>query len=383
MPERVLTAAELNRASLGRQLLLERAPLEPVEAIERLVALQAQEPASPYVALWSRVHDFRPESLDEAFRERRVVKGTLLRVTLHAVSAADYLRFWPAMAPTLRIWREQGLRRLGIEVDFGPIERAALAHLAEPRTNPEMAARLPRLEGTGPAGQTDSWWAVRPHLPAVHVPRDVAWSFGRRPTYVAAESWLGRPLVSESDGLEHLIRGYLAGFGPAALGDLARFTRIERRRLRPALERLVPQLRLFRDEAGRLLYDVPDGELPPPDTPAPVRFLPMWDSLLLAYEHGGRVAADAHRRRILRVNGDWLPTFLVDGQVAGLWRSELVEGRTTIRWDPFEPLSPGVEDAVRAEAERLAAFVEPLEPAVFSRYARMWMGQPPATQGEP
>ncbi len=372
--DRVLTAAELNRATLARQLLLERVALDAVEGIERLVALQAQEPASPYIALWTRIDGFRAEDLDRAFLERHVVKATLLRVTLHVVSARDYRCFWPAVAPALRLWRQQAMKRLDLTLPLDELAQKALAYASEPRTNDEMRKHLPQMQdGTGPAGQNDSWWAVRTHAPFAMAPSNVPWCFGRRPTYVAAPAWLGEPLASEQEGLDHLIRRYLAGFGPATVGDIHQFTRVERSRLRPAVERLAPGLRTFRDERGRVLYDLPNAPLPPADTPAPVRFLPMWDSTLLAYEDRSRVIAEQYRRRVLQVNGDWLPTFLVDGHVAGLWRADVHDGRTTIRPEPFEPLSPDVKEQLAEEAQRLARFVEPLEPAVYKRYANTWM----------
>jgi hypothetical protein len=373
MSERVLSPTELNRATLARQLLLERAELGPVEAIERVVALQAQEPASPFVGIWSRLMDFRADDLDRAFRDRRVVKGTLFRMTLHAVSAADYLRFWPAMQPTLRMWRERGLRRFKLGVDLDRVVKMAVAYATEPRTNAELAAHLPRLRGVGPAGQTDTWWVARPNVPIVHAPAEVPWSFGRRPAYAAAAAWLGDTLASEADGLDHHVRRYLAGFGPASIADLARFTRIERGRLKPSFERLTPELRRFRDEAGKLLHDVAEGPLPAADTPAPVRFLPMWDSVHLAYESGGRVLPEPYRRRIVQANGDHLATFLVDGHVAGIWRAVTEEERTEIRWHSFEPLARSVEKELAEEADRLARFVEPVEPGVYRRYEKAWM----------
>jgi hypothetical protein len=376
MSERVLSALELNRATLARQMLLKRERLDPVAAIERLVALQAQEPASPYIALWTRVSGFRAEALDRAFHERRVVKGTLMRVTLHAASAHDYAHFWPAVAPSLRLWRQRILGRLKLEVDLDELADRALAFASEPRSGAELRGHLPPLGGAGPTGQQDAFWAVRPHVPFVMAPGEIPWSFGRRPMFVAARSWLSGSLAAEEAGLDHLVRRYLRGFGPATIGDISQFTAIERSRLKPALERLGPELRFFRDERKRLLYDLPDAPLPTARTRPPVRFLPMWDSVLLAYEDRGRILPEAHRRRVIQKNGDFLPTFLVDGHVAGLWRSEVsAEGRTSIRWEPFEKLAPGVEDRLAREAARLAAFVQPLEPAVYKRYATTWMKQ--------
>jgi hypothetical protein len=370
----VLTAAQLSRATLARQLLLERAQLDPTLAIERLVALQAQEPASPHIALWSRLAGYRAADLNDAFDARRVVKGTLLRVTLHAVSARDYLSFWPAVQPSLQQWRSPIIRQLALEPDLQGLAAQAAAFGREPRTGKEMREHLPSLAtGIGPGGQTDAWWAIRPLLPFLMAPGEPPWSFGRRPRFVAAPAWLEAELVPSSEGLDHLIRRYLTGFGPAGVDDLHQFTRVATSGLRLALARLDDELVSFEDERGRVLYDVPGGLLPPGDLPAPVRFLPMWDSLLLAYRDRSRVLPEPYRRRVIQPNGDFLPSFMVDGLVAGLWRADVIAGRTRITPLPFEPLATKVDAQVAAEANRLAEFLEPLDPAVYSRYATTWM----------
>jgi hypothetical protein len=315
-------------------------------------------------------------ALNAAFRDRLIVKGTLMQVTLHAVSARDCVRFWPAVGPSLREWRAPIVRQFGLEPQLEALAERAAAFASEPRTGPEMRDYLPALAGgAGPAGQTDSWWAVRPLLPFVMAPGEVPWSFGRRPRFVAAAAWLGAELAPEEEGLRHLIGRYLAAFGPAGLADLRQFTRIRTSLLRAALEQMTADLVTFRDERGRLLYDIPDGPLPPADMPAPVRFLPMWDSMLLAYEDRSRVIPEPYRREVIRANGDFLATFMVDGRVAGLWRADLVDGRTKVTPLPFEPLAPEVEAEVAQEAARLERFIEPLEPAVYSRYANTWLKQ--------
>lgn len=131
---------------------------------------------------------------------------------------------------------------------------------------------------------------------------------------------------------------------------------------------------MLADADGRELLDVPDGLLPGEDVPAPVRFLPMWDSVLLAYEHRARMIPPAYRAAVIRTNGDVLATFLVDGLVAGVWRAELVGGRTEIIWTAFEPLPRRVRAELAAEADVLARFVEPHEPEVYRRFRR-WFAQ--------
>jgi hypothetical protein len=374
MPERILSADQLSRATLARQLLLERVPLDLVSAIERVVALQAQEAASPHLALWTRLEGFEAAQLNAAFDARLVVKGTLLRVTLHAVSARDYLQFWPGLAASLRQWRAPIIRQFELGAQLDALAEQAAVFAAEPRTGIELRDHLPPLSlGQGPAGQSDSWWAVRPLLPMLMAPGERPWSFGRRPRFVSSSAWLQAELAAEAQGLEHLVTRYLAGFGPAGVDDIHKFTRIRISELRAALERMASRLVTFRDERGRLLYDVPDGLLPPGDTPAPVRFLPMWDSVLLAYVDRSRVLPDPYRQEVIKVNGDFMASFLVDGRVAGLWRADVVDGRSRVTPLPFVPLAAGIELELGAEAARLERFIEPLEPAVYGRYAKTWL----------
>ena len=369
--ERVLTPLELNRATLARQSLLARESLGVVEGIERLCAIQAQHRASPSVALWSRLRDFRTEDLDDALRSRRVVKATLMRATLHLVSADDYVALHPAIAPSLAKRSSAERRQSATIAGFDALAEATLAYLSTPRPNAEVLEFLAeRAPGVPPA---DLWWRLRLAAPLLVAPTETRFSFGPRPLNVAAGAWLERPFTSEEQGMEHLALRYLAAFGPATPADLQRFTRIEVTRIRPTLERLAPRLVRYRDEQGRVLYDVPGAPLPDPTTPAPPRFLPMWDSTLLAYVDGDRMLSASYRGRVVQVNGDYLPTFLIDGKVAGLWWAESGEGGTAVvRYRPFEPLDTGDQHALADEAERLAAFLAPLDPALYRTYIERW-----------
>lgn len=371
--EGILTARELNRATLARQLLLERVPMTPTRAIEQLAGLQAQHPASAYLALWTRLADFRAEAVDRAFRERRVVKGTLMRGTLHAVSARDLLQYWPAMSGMIGSFRDRTLKWPADAMPLDELTEQVLRFAAEPRTNVELrehAARLARKEG-----EREAWWGVRLAAPFVVVPTADPWSFGRRPVLAAARSWVGGSFATAADGLDHLVGRYLRAFGPATLADLGRWTSVDRTALKLALERLSPKLRRYRNEAGKPLFDIVGGALPPSDTPAPVRFLPMWDSVLLAYQDRSRMIPEAHGRRVVQANGDYMATFLVDGLVAGLWQAEAIDGRASIRLHPFEPLDSAVEEQLAEEARRLAEFIQPIEPDVYRSYAARWIGR--------
>ena len=372
-----LTATALNRATLARQLLLGRAPMDPVTAIAQVVALQAQEPASPYVALWTRLAHFDAAVLDDAITSRQVVKATLTRMTLHMVTATDYPTFWAALAPSFRRTRvlRLGLDALGIEPAWvDELVELALAYAEEPRSNQELTARLASLGGA--LDVRDWWWAIRGMTPFVHAAGHTdapsTWSYARRPAFVAARSWLPVPEVDPEAALDVLVRRYLTAFGPATVGDVAQFTRLERSRIRASVDRLRPTLRVLVDTAGRELLDIVDGLLPDPDLPAPARFLPMWDSVLLAYEDRARLIPPAYRSMVIRTNGDVLPTFLVDGLVAGVWRAEVVRGQTVIVRHAFGRLTRGAADELDAEAHALARFVEPHEPEVYRRYRRWW-----------
>jgi hypothetical protein len=214
----VLTQAELNRATLARQLLLERASLDPVAATEQVGGLQAQEPASPYIALWSRLDGFRADILDRAIQERRLVKAGLLRGTLHLVGADDYLRLQPAIRITLQGLAARDQFRNAEVSDVGSLVDAAMAFAGEPRDNAAMHDHLEALATAEGRMSADVWWRIRREGAFIRTPSDVPWSFGRRPTYVAADAWLaGREFADEQASLEQLVRRYLGAFGPATV----------------------------------------------------------------------------------------------------------------------------------------------------------------------
>ena len=313
-----LTARQLNRATLGRQLLLRREPLDAVEGVRRVVALQAQEPASPYVALWNRLAPFDPAELDAAFAAQAVVKAQLLRITLHAVAADDYPAFHEAMEPTLRGARlyDRRFRSEGVSIDDTmALVPDLLAFTTTPRTNREVEAWLEARFGEP---KPRIWWALRQYGPFVHAASGGAWTFGPKPSYVGALEQ-GRP-GDEAASVRHLVVRYLEGFGPATMRDIAQFSTILRPPIQRALEELGDELVRYEGPGKEPLYDIPGGLLPPEDTPAPPRLLPMWDSVLLAYVDRGRVMPPEYRTVVMRNNGDVLPTLLVDGHVAGVWR---------------------------------------------------------------
>jgi hypothetical protein len=270
-----LTARQLNRATLARQSLLGRAKLDVIAATERIGGLQAQEPASPYIGLWTRLAGFEPADLDRALAQRSVVKGTLMRSTLHIVSASDYLHLWPAVVPGLGSSRRQDRATPPDAKRLAALRARAEAFTAEPRGLGELREHLGDADGMAP--DEILWW-IRRSVAFAHAPSDVAWSFGRRPRLAHALPWLGAdgwPTTDEA--IPHLVRRYLGAFGPATAADLAQWSGLAVGVVRPGIGALdaAGELRRFIDERGRALLDLEGAPLPDPDTPAPPRLLPI------------------------------------------------------------------------------------------------------------
>lgn len=343
-PVRVLTERELNRALLARQLLLERATVTLPDAVELMGCLQAQYAPSMYVGLWSRVASFRREQLTTALEDRSVVQGTLMRVTIHLVSRGDYRPLALAVRDARRaLW----LRAIRHSATAEELAEAAAVVREAVRERPLRRPEIDQLVGRDSAIGVGLWEDF------VRVPPSGTWERRRADLYAAAEDWLGPPPVdlTVEAATEHLVRRYLTGFGPATAADVADWGGLRTADVTALLERM--DLRRFADEAGRTLYDLPDGPLPDPDTPAPVRFLPTWDASLLVHARRKGVIAEEHRPLVFNTKTPHsVCTFLVDGKVAGTWRYEKGE----VRLAPFEPLAPAVRAEVAEEAARLAAF---------------------------
>jgi hypothetical protein len=371
-----LTAGQLNRATLARQVLLNREPLGAGEAVRRVVALQAQEPASPYLALWNRVTGFDPAALDTAFADGTVVKATLMRVTLHAVHAGDYPAFHRAMVPVLRGPR-LGDRRFtdsGLSTsDADDLLTHLLAFTAgKARTKVHIEDMFEKRLGFRHPGV---YWALRTYAPLLHVPTGGPWSFGTRAAFRSFPAPL--PADDREESVRRLVLRYLAGFGPATIPDLAQFSLLPRTLVREAVRSLGDAVRVFtKADDGAELYDVPGAPIPPARTPAPPRLLPMWDSTLLAYADRSRTIPPEFRKLVIRANGDVLPTLLVDGRVAGVWRP--VEGG--VEATAFHPLAPGAWKGLAAEAALLLPFLADRDPAVYRRYHHWWAKLPPVAE---
>src|SRR5688500_3308671 len=358
MPIEMLSRRALNRALLARQFLLEREPTPPLRAIERLVGMQAQQARPPYVGLWARLQNFKREELTRLLLARKVVRVTAMRCTLHLMSTRDYVALRPALQPALSATvRSAVTAQLG-GVDLPALLACARAHFEGAHCTFESLRD--HLESSGLRGDVRALaYTVRTHLPLVQVPTDTAWGFLARANFATAESWLGEPIeiAGEAPPADALVLRYLAAFGPASAGDAQNWSGL--RGLGDAFARLRPKLRAFRDEAGRELLDLPKAPRPDEDAPAPVRFLPDYDNLILGHADRTRVIADAHRRAVVTPNLRVLATFLVDGFVAGTWKVERKAKGAKHVMQPVAPLAKKVRDGLVGEGEALARFVEP------------------------
>jgi len=349
-----ITRRELGRATLARQLLLERSPLDCVSAVARLAGMQAQEPRPPFLGLWSRLADFRSEQLLEALRTGALVRGPLFRATLHLVTAADWSTFRPPVAPALtRALRALGKRAEGIDVDaVGAVARELLEQA--PRTAGELRTLL---HAAFPTHEDRALgYAVRTSVPLTMVPSEDPHGFPRDPRLALAEP---RPPLGT---LEDLVLRYLGAFGPASVADAQEWSGVGG--LAPAFAGLRERLVSLVDERSRELFDLPDAPRPPASTPSPPRYLPEFDSLLLAHADRSRLIADRHRRHLttknLRVNA----TALFDGEACATWAIKRTAKSATLELTPFEPLSAQALSALEAEGLELLAANEPAATAV-------------------
>jgi hypothetical protein len=345
---RVVTLRALNRTLLARQLLLERRAVAVVRALEAVGGIQAQDPVAPLFGLHSRIEGFEAGALARAVHERRVVRGTLMRGTVHLVSARDYLRLEPATGPLVRDMYRRYRRDRAELGDVSGLTAEAMAFAAEPRTTAAMNERF---------GE-DGWWRIRREGRFLHAPAEGERSgFGRRALFVSADAWLGaRPDASGEEALAHLVRRGLRGFGPMTLQDLAAWSGLSVAALRPAVEAL-PLVRR-RDEDGRELLDLPRAPMRPPDAEAPPRLLAAFDNTILSHADRTRVIDDDARRAVIR-GGMVDPVVLVDGFVRGRWRVQRSRRAAELVLEPFAPIPRRHVRPLRAEAERTLAFAAP------------------------
>lgn len=315
-----------------------------VPTLERVAGLQTQYAPSGYVGLWSRMRNFQRAALTTALEQRRVVQGTLLRSTIHMVSARDYWLFLAAVRKDRQEWWRRVTRK-----QFGEIDVAAAAAAFREELATELKELLVRR-----AIPTLAWSGMGLWVDMVRVPPSGTWDQRRADLFGLAQTWLRPVTHSMAAGLEHIVRRYLGGFGPATVREIADWAGVPHTTLLPAIERLA--LRRFRDEKGKELLDVQRAPLPDPAIPAPVRFLPTWDATLLVHARRTQILPERYRPLVFNTRTPHsVPTFIVDGAVAGTWRYEA--GRIEIK--PFEPLPKAVRREVEDEAKRLEAFHAP------------------------
>jgi hypothetical protein len=349
---RVLTQRALNRALLARQLLLRRRRIPVLEAVERLVALQSQVPRDPYVALWSRVEPFRPETLSDALQERRAVRMTLLRGTLHLVTARDAIGLRALVQPAVdrEVYGSTPRRKATDSVDMDELFTALRGWLEErPRRRAEL---VKEIAARWPDADADSLGYAMYGLPTVQVTPRGLWLRSGGSAFTTMEAWLGASPDPTPD-VEALVLRYLAAWGPATPADAQYWSGVPR--LGEVFERLRPRLRIFRDEDARELFDVPRAPLPDVNVPASVRFLPEYDNVTIGHKDRTRIVPEG----IPRFTEIGWGSVLIDGSVAARWRLFEANPRPTLRVEPFRRLTRDERADTREEAARLATFLAP------------------------
>lgn len=351
----VLSPRALNRAVLDRQLLLRRADLPVVAAVEQVLGLNAQDPNPPYLALWSRLDRVTIKELTAAIEDRSLVRSTMMRATQHLVSVPDFRLIRPILAPLLRRVQRNVFGRRTTGIDLGALTADAKDLLAGDRvlTRPELGRLLAR--GRPGADPTALGWTAQYLLPVLHPAPSGTWNT-RGATPFAIADWTGiRPLATAEEQRQ-LVRRYLAAFGPATAADARVWSGVSG--LREVFEQLRPELRTYADESGRELFDLPDLPTPTAEPPAPVRFLPAFDATLLAYSDRTRMMPDEVRRQVC-VGDAVAATVLVDGTVAASWTQSRTDDAALLTVQPLRPLPPSDRGAIEAEANRLLAFTDP------------------------
>jgi hypothetical protein len=357
-PGSVLTPRALNRALLARQQLLERTARTPLEVVEHLVGLQAQDPKAPYYGLWTRIADFDPEALSDLLIERAVVRVALMRSTIHLVSGRDALALRPLLQPLIERATESNWGAGVHSVDRAALAAAGRALVdAEPRTFAQLGEALsPRWPDADPKGLAQM---VRALVSLVQVPPRGLWGRGGAAAHTSAEAWLdGVAAEAPAPSAADVVRRYLAAFGPASVADVQKWSGLTR--LAPVLAMLRPELVSFSDEAGRELFDLPDAPRPAPETPVALRLVAPFDNVLLSHVDTTRILPAEHRGRVMTQNGLVSGTYLVDGFVQGTWKVQTAGKRAaTLAVTPFGKTTKKTRTALTREGERLLAFAAP------------------------
>ena len=351
----VMSTRALNRALLARQGLLVSWTCSTETAIERLVGVQAQAPHPPYLGLWTRLADFDPNSLSRLLIDRRAVRATLMRGTIHLATADDVLALWPVVRKAAeRTFLGSTARRNAVaDLDIAGILDAGRALIED---HPRTAAELRTLLSARWPGRDPHFLAqtVLFLLPVLQVPPRGVWGASGPIAWTTTDGWLGHSFGTD-EAPDMVILRYLAAFGPATITDAQTWSGLTR--LRAAFDRLRPALQTFHDERGRELFDLPDAPRPDPATSVPIRFLPAFDNLILAHDDRSRVIPAAFRRRLASQNGMVPATVLVDGFVAGTWTISGGRDGKILVITPFAPFTGAEQSALAEEGERLIGFL--------------------------
>lgn len=356
-PGEILSQRALNRATLARQHLLQRVRMPAIAAIEHLVGMQAQVPRTPYVGLWSRLEGFEAAELSEAMASRQAVRAPLMRATIHMASARDARELWPLVQPVLERNLMTGSpfgRNLKL-INLDALLAAGRELIEEsPRSTAELktllSERWPETDGVSMA------YAVNHLLPVVQVTPRGLWTESSQTRWAPIDTWLGQPINAEPSR-ENLVLRYLAAFGPASVADFQNWSGLTR--MKDVFAALRPQLLVFRNEQGKELFDLPEAPRPDPASPAPVRFLPVYDNLLLGHADRSRFSAADTIIPAGAGGARDVGTILVDGFVRGIWQITRDRQTATLNIEVFQGMPVDALFAVREEGRRLLDFTAP------------------------
>jgi hypothetical protein len=339
---RTLTAAEINRTVLHRQLLLERSHDDLPGVLERMAGLQAQYAPAIYIGLWSRAESVKRDVVTRLLHDREIIQGTLLRSTIHVVSRRDY---WPWALAVREDRRVQALRAWRGTPSHDEMEAAAATLRKALAEGPLKQGEIDKLIGADRRRGIGLW------LDLVRQPPSGTWERRRADLYALADDWVGAPDSTVEEGRIQLVQRYLTGFGPATRKEIATWAGLPVSTVRAALADL--DTTTYQDEAGTELIDLAGGPIADGDADAPPRFLPNWDAALLVHARRSGLLPEEFRTRIFHVRAPQsFPVFLVDGAVAGTWKA--VDGR--LDYDEFRPLTATERERLHAEGQRLADF---------------------------
>lgn len=358
MADETLTDRDLNRALLARQMLLERNKAAPVEALHRLLGVQAQLPRTPFLGLWSRLAEFTPDSLRKTIEDREVVRATAMRGTLYLMTAADFLAFRGSLRTGEAVALPGGTKTTVSELE--PVLALGRQHFAEPKAF-ETFREI--LENAGYSDVRIMAYAARQLLPLVQAASDTPYGFSPGGEFVLAKAYLDKEIAAAPAPAE-LLRRYLAAWGPATPADFSGWSGLKG--VAPLFDELGDELVTFRDARRKLVYDLKDAPRPGCDVPAPPRFIPDFDAVTQGHQDRARILPVAHAPKIASKNLQVPPMLLVDGFVAGTWKLEVKRKVATVAITAFDNFSAKDRKAVEAEAIALARAFEPAaEPAVF------------------